>query len=189
MSAYENQVKEVASQLDTVTAERDTLKTNTVSAAEQLTTGIRQAQTALEALVGPTEDELSQVKAALEASQETVEQVSMELQQTQEALTAALGERDELKIAYENAATQIANIESLTEGLKVAKVGVRVCDAEGNLVKEYNELAELNLADLKSGETIVLVLYNAAGEEIAQYSMAGAAPAATEAPAEETPAA
>ena len=96
---------------------------------------------------------------------------------------------EEAEIAYENAATQIANIESLTEGLKVAKVGVRVCDAEGNLVKEYNELAELNLADLKSGETIVLVLYNAAGEEIAQYSMAGAAPAATEAPAEETPAA
>lgn len=184
-SIYENRVNEVAQKLDSVTAERDTLQVNSAAAAEQLTTGIRQAQTALEALVGPQEDELSQTKAALAASEEAVAQATMELQQTQEALTTAISERDDLKIALENAAAQIVDMQTVTEGLKVAKAGVRVCDAEGNVVKEYENLSELMLADLQPGESIVIVLFNAAGEEIVQYGVDYAAPAAEEPVAEE----
>ena len=120
----------------------------------------------------------------------------MELQQTQEALNAALGERDELKIAYETAAAQISDIQNLTEGLKVVEVGIRVCDANGNVVKEYDSLSEANPADLKNGESFVIVLYNAAGEIISEYDLnnvpeapeapaAEAAPEAPEAPAAE----
>ena len=116
--------------------------------------------------------------------------MTMELQQTQEALTAALGERDELKIAYETAAAQITDMQTQTEGLKVAKVGVRVCDAAGNVVNEYNDLSELKLDELKEGDKVVIVLYNAAGEVISQYDVNSIAPvsAPAEAPAEETPA-
>lgn len=191
--AYESKVQEVAEQLTSVTTERDTLQTNAAAAAEQLTTGIRQAQTALEALVGPTEDELSETKAALAASEEAVAQVTMELQQTQDALSAALGERDELKIAYETAAAQIADMENLTEAAKVAKASVVVTDADGNVVKEYEDISEVLLSELQPGCSITIIVYNAAGEKIVEYSvpytaLIEEAPAAEEAPAEEAPA-
>ena len=108
----------------------------------------------------------------------------MELQQTQEALSMVIGERDDLKIAYENAAAQIADIQALSENLKVARAGVRVCDAEGNVLREYDDVSLFSLTDLQPGEFIVIVLYNAAGEAITQYSVTSAVPAAEEAPAE-----
>ncbi len=187
VAAYESQVKEVSDKLTYVTEERDALQTNANAAAEQLPIVIKQAQTALEALVGPTDDELTQAKAALASAQETVDQMTMELQQTQEALNAVIGERDELKIAYENAASQIADIQTLSENLKVAKAGVRVCDAEGNILREYDDVSLFSLTDLQPGESIVIVLYNAAGEAITQYSVSSIVPAAEEAPAEEAP--
>lgn len=183
-AAYESRVKEVSDQLSNVTEERDALQTSANAAAEQLPIVIKQAQTALEALVGPTDDELTQAKAALASAQETVDQITMELQQTQEALSMVIGERDDLKIAYENAAAQIADIQALSENLKVARAGVRVCDAEGNVLREYDDVSLFSLTDLQPGEFIVIVLYNAAGEAITQYSVTSAVPAAEEAPAE-----
>ena len=179
VEAAESKVQEVAEQLNTVTTERDTLQTNAATAAEQLTTGIKQAQTALEALIGPTEDELSQTKAALAEMTEKNEQTMMQLQQSQEALAIVTGERDELRVSLENAAAEIAE-------LKVGKAGAVITDAEGNVVKEYADISELVLEDVKPGYTISIVVYNEAGEVIVQYKVPFAP--LTAAPAEEAPA-
>ena len=191
-SEAETKVLAVSEQLTSVTTERDTLQTNAAAAAEQLTTGIRQAQTALEALVGPTEDELAQTKELLAASEEAVAQVTMELELTQEALNTVLGERDELKISLENAAATIANMENLTEAAKVAKASVVVTDADGNVVKEYDDISEVLLSELQPGCSITIIVYNAAGEKIVEYQVPytalGFEAPVEEAPAEEAPA-
>ncbi|MBR5109220.1 MAG: hypothetical protein IK099_03410 [Clostridia bacterium] len=186
VTAAESKAQEVAEQLTSVTTERDTLQTNAAAAAEQLTTGIRQAQTALEALVGPTEDELSQTKAQLASYVEAYDQATMELQQAQDALNTVLGERDELKISLENAAATISNMESLTEAAKVAKASVVVTDANGIVVKEYEDISEVLLSELQPGCSITIIVYNAAGEKIVEYDVPYIA-AAEETPEEEAP--
>jgi len=178
ISAAETKAEEAAKELAVLTAERDNLQGSVADAAQQLTDGIKQAQIALEALVGPANDELSETKAQLDtvteelnalkaASQEAATQAAVELQQVQEALDTVTKERDELKVNMEKAAAQVAEMKLL----QVAKAAAVVSDSEGKVVKEYADISEMLLDELQPGYTITIIVYNAAGEEAVRYDV------------------
>ena len=174
-TAAEAKAQEAADALNTITTERDALQANTSNAAEQLTSSLEQTRSALETLVGPTDDELSQTKTALAAANEQISaleasaaETAAALSQSQQALAVVTGERDALKASLESTTAQIAQLQ---ESLKVGQAGAIVTDAQGNVIAEYKDISELKLDEVKPGCVITVVVYSVTGEECARYQL------------------
>lgn len=205
----EGKAQEAVEALSVATTERDALQANANTAAEQLSSSIKQVQDALIVLGGNLDDngdgELEETKAALTAvtaeldalkieAEAQAAQAALELQQVQDALAVVTSERDQLQAAAETAANQALELQNLQDALTamtaerdalaVAKTTVSILDASESVVAEYDSISDLKLGELslQPGDYLIRILIvNAAGEEIGHYDLpyAVAAPEAS----------
>ena len=206
IAAARQQVEEATAALTEMTTQRDALQAKSDAAAAQLNDSIRQAQIALDALIGEEaspEKELAAAKAELADTQAELEAVKAEAAAYQEAaaenktlLETAQAEAAEAKAALEAAeADTAARIEAAVAAalaeVKAEKTAVTLTDGEGRTVAQLESLAELEGIQLEPGEyTLTLTVISPEGDETAVYAFpyAVTGPEAEEEAQEEAPA-
>ena len=178
VQAAEAQAQEAADALTDMTSARDQLQAENTQIAD----GIRQVRSALSSLISDDPAaELQEAKDALAAMtgerdelQNTLAQVESERDELKNAVVAAAAQAAELQTAQEALAAltqERDGLKTAVENAKIENAKVLIADAEGNTVRELDDVNALDLASLAPGEyTVTVTVYNAAGESAAQYS-------------------
>ena len=139
------ELEDTKAALAAVTAELETLKSDSETQAAQAAAELQQAQDALAVMTG----ERDQLQAAVEAAAAQ----ALELENLQNMLNAVTAERDELA---------------------VAKTAASILDTSESVVVTFDNVSDLKLNELtlEPGEyTIRILIINAAGNEIGHYDL------------------